>query len=67
MIASSKIWNYHISELIYNIYEYNIFQNKKWIKFISITDPSFIKEKENVGHCMKIIDAVVNPYHIASF
>ena len=39
MIASSKTRNYHISEILYNLYKDNIFQNKKHINFISITAP----------------------------
>ena len=44
MMASSKTQNYHICEIIYNIYEDNIFQKKKEINFVSITTPSFIKD-----------------------
>ena len=29
MMASSKTQNYHICEILYNLYEYNIFKNKK--------------------------------------
>ena len=29
MMVSSKTWNYHIRDILYNIFEYNIFQNKK--------------------------------------
>ena len=66
MMASSKNQNYHICEINYNFYEDNIFQNKKQIKFVSITALSFIKETEHFGHCMALIDAAVNPYHIAT-
>ena len=37
LTASSKTQNYHIRDIIYNLYEYDIFQNKKEIKFVSIT------------------------------
>ena len=37
MMASSKTHNYHIRDIIYNPYKENIFQNKKYIKFIYIT------------------------------
>ena len=66
MMASSKTRNYYICEIIYNIYKYNIFQNKKEIKFVSITDPPFIKDTANFGHCMKLIDDTVNTDHIAT-
>ena len=29
MMASSKTQNYHICEILYNLYKYHIFQNKK--------------------------------------
>ena len=29
MMAPSKTHNYHIREIIYNIYKYNVFKNKK--------------------------------------
>ena len=48
IMASSKTQNYHICEIIYNIYEDNIFQNKKEIKFFSITAIYFIKNIENL-------------------
>ena len=48
ILASSKTWNYHICEIIYNIYEDNIFQNKKEIKFVSITALSFIKDTKSL-------------------
>ena len=62
MMASSKTRNYNICEIIYNLYKYNIFKKKKEIKFVSITDPSFIKGIENFGHFMEIIDAAVKPF-----
>ena len=64
MMDSSKIRNYHIGDSLYNIYEYNIFQNKKEINFISITAPPFIKETKNPGRFVEIIHSAVNPYHI---
>ena len=64
--ASSKTRNYHICEIIYNIYEDNIFQNNKEIKFVSITETSFIKYTANFGHCVDLIDAAVKPYHIST-
>ena len=65
-MMSSKNQNYHICEILYNIYKDNIFQNKKEIKFFSINAPSFIKDTEHFGHCLELIDAAVNPYHIAT-
>ena len=44
MMASRKTRNYHLCEIIYSLYEDYIFQNKKEIKFVSSTDPSFIKD-----------------------
>ena len=43
-MASIKTQNCHIRDILYNIYEDYIFQKKKEIKFVSITDPSFIKD-----------------------
>ena len=63
-MASIKTRNHHICDILYNIYEDNIFQNKKEIKFVSIADPSFMKGTEKLGHCMEIIDAEVKPYQI---
>ena len=57
---SSMTRNYQICGIIHNIYEENVFKNKKLIKFVSITDISFIKDTEKFGHCMEIIDAVMN-------
>ena len=42
MMASSKNHNYQIYEILYNLYEDSIFHKNKEIKFVSITDPSFI-------------------------
>ena len=64
MMASIETRNYNIYDILYNIYEDNIFQNKKEIKFVSIADPSFMKDTENFGHCMEPINAAVKPYHI---
>ena len=64
MTTLSKARNYHISEIIYNLYEGNIFKNKKEINFVSITAPYFIKDTEKSGQCMDITDDAVNPYHI---
>ena len=66
MMSSSKTLNYHICGTLYNLYEDNIFQNKKYIKFISITAPSFIKDTTKFGHCTELINSEVNPYHIAT-
>ena len=66
MMSSSKTWNYHTSEIIYNLYKDNIFQNKKKTNFISITAPSFKKDTSNFGHFMDLIYAAVNTYNIAS-
>ena len=60
IMVLSKTRNYHIHNILYNIYEDNIFQD------ISITAPYFIKETSNFGHCMEIIYATSNPYHIAT-
>ena len=65
-MASNKNQNYHIYEIIYNLYEDDIFQNKTEIKFFSITAPPFIKYTEKFGHCMELIDAAVKPYHITT-
>ena len=65
MTVSSKTQNYHIREIIYNIYEDNIFQNKKEIKLVSINAPSFIKDTAKFGHWMELIDDSVNPNYIA--
>ena len=64
MMASSKSQNYHIHDILYNIYKDNIFHYKKDIKSVSITAPYFIKYTAKFGHCMELIDAVVNPDHI---
>ena len=40
LMVSSKTWNHHICEILYNFYENNIFQKKN---FVAITAPSFIK------------------------
>ena len=66
MIESSKPRNYHIREILYNLYEDNIFHNKKEMGFFSITSLSFIKYKANFGHYMELIDAAVNPDHIST-
>ena len=66
MMASSKTWNYHICEILYNIYEDNIFQNKNEIKFVSITSPSFINETAKFFHWTDLIDYALNPYHIST-
>ena len=39
MMAPSKTRNYHIRDIIYNLYEDNIYHKKKEIKFVSINDP----------------------------
>ena len=64
MMASSKNRNYHIHEILYNINEFLIFQNKEEIKFVFITDPLFINDTSKFDHCMDIIDAAVNPDQI---
>ena len=64
MMVSIKTRKYHIREIIYDLYQDNIFQNKKEIKFISVSASSFIKYTENFGHCMEFINAEVNPDHI---
>ena len=61
-----KARNYHIRDIIYNIYKDHIFQNKKEIKFISITDPSLIKYTAKYGHCVGIIDDSVKPDNIVT-
>ena len=66
MTKSSETWNYHIRDIVYNIYEDNIFQNNKSINFLSITAPSFIKDTSKFYHCMYLIDDVVKPDHIAT-
>ena len=66
MMASSKTWNHHIREIIYILYEDNISQNKKLINFFSNTSSSFINETAKFGHCMDLIDAVVNPDQISN-
>ena len=66
MVEWSKTWKYHICDIIYNINKDNVFNNKKWIKFISITDPYLIKYTENFGDCTELIDTAVNTYQIAS-
>ena len=66
-MASSKTWIYQILEIIYNIYEDNIFYNNKEIKFVSITSLPFIKDTDIFGYYMELIDAAVNPDHIATF
>ena len=48
-MESSKTQNYHIHDILYNIYEDNIFQNKKEINFISITAPYFIKDTASLA------------------
>ena len=65
-MESSKTRNYHIRDILYNIFEDNVFQNKKEIKFVSITDPYFINDTENFGHCMDIVGAAVNRDHIST-
>ena len=64
MMDSNKTLNYHIREIIYNLYKDDIFQNKKEIKFVSITAMYFIKDTEKFGHCMDLINDAVKPYHI---
>ena len=66
MLASSKNQNYRIGEIIYNIYEDNIFQNKNEIYFVSITPLSFIKYTANVGHWMELTNTSVKPYDIVT-
>ena len=66
VMVSNKTQNYHIRDIIYNLYKYNILKKKEEIKFISITTLSFIKDIEKFGHCMELIGAEVNPYHITS-
>ena len=66
-MASSKSRNYHIHDILYNIYKDNIFYNNKEIKFVSITSMPFIKETDIFGYCMELIDAAVNPDHIETF
>ena len=66
MMVSSKTQGYHIRDIIYNFYEDNILYNNKEIKFISVTDPSFIKDTSNFGRWMELIDAAVNPYHVTT-
>ena len=66
MMTSSKTRNYHICEILYNLYKDNIFQNKKYIKFFSITALSVIKDTANFSHCVDLIYAAVNPYHIVT-
>ena len=44
MMVSSKTWNYPICEILYNIYEDNLFQNNKDVNFVSVTAKSFIKD-----------------------
>ena len=56
----SRTRNYHICGIIHNIYKDNVFKNKKEINFVSIDDLYFIKDTAKFGHCMDIIDAVVN-------
>ena len=63
MTALSSTPNYRICDILYDIYEDNIFQNK--ICF-SITAPSFIKGTYKFGHCIRNIDASLNPYHIST-
>ena len=67
MMESRKSHNYHMRAIIYNIYEDNILQNKKEIKFTSITYLSFKKDIETFGHCVYPIDAIGNPDHIECF
>ena len=64
MMDSNKTLNYHIREIIYNLYKDDIFQNKKEIKFVPITAMYFIKDTEKFGHCMDHINDAVKPYHI---
>ena len=66
MMGSSKTRNNYIFEILYNIYEDNIFQNMKKIKFVSIIDPSLINYTEKFINCMEIIDNTVKPYHIST-
>ena len=65
MMTSSKTQNYHICEIIYNLYKDNIFQNKKEIQFVSINYNSFIKYISIFCHYMELLNAALNPYHIA--
>ena len=44
MMTSSKTYNYHIREIIYNLYKDNIFQTNKEINFVFIAYPSFKKD-----------------------
>ena len=66
MTASSKTHNYHFHKIPYNIYEDNIFQNNKEIKFLSMNAPSLIKETAMFGHFMYLIDGAVESYHIST-
>ena len=65
-MESSKNRNYHIREIIYNIYEDNIIQIKTEINFISITDSYFTNYTEQFGHYMDLIGDAVNPALITS-
>ena len=65
-MESSKNRNYHIREIIYNIYEENIIQIKTEIKFISITDSYFTNYTEQFGHYMDLIDDAVKPDNITN-
>ena len=66
IMVSSKTRNYHICEIIHNLYEDDIFLNKKEIKFVSITVTSLIKYTSKLGQCMELIDSAVKLYHIAN-
>ena len=67
MMMSSKTWNYHTCDILYIIYKDNIFYKNKEIKFVSITSLPFIKDTDIFGYYMELIDAAVNPDHIATF
>ena len=66
MMESSKTCNYHICDILYNLYEDNIFQNQKEIKFFSITNLSFIKDTSKFGYCKDLINVKLKPYHIST-
>ena len=66
MMRSSKTRNYHICDILYSLFEDNIFQNNKEIKFISISVSSLIKGTANFGHCTELIYAALKSNHIAS-
>ena len=63
-MALSRAHNYHIRGIIHYIYKYNVYHNKKEIKFISIIDPSLVNYKAKFSHCMELIGDAVNTDHI---